>query len=218
MLLYTFFPRDTPQQQEMTPQTGSEGPTALTAWKPRTWAAGPEGRAGDGTSVKVVMNKAHFKVWRSKDGIWACTCGRGVCTCDSIETARRGAGENYKYKHSAGTGNLQPSSSRFHSSKCHLSNVLAYYDLSSVLSRWGIPCSLTARPPTHNWLGSRSISASRPSLMRLSLALLSSCSLFICLYFRLCSSASSSLSLLPVSVLSEDWLQAVLSGHSCKNQ
>lgn len=38
-------------------------------------------------------------------------------------------------------------------------------------SCWGIPCSLTAGPPTHNWSGSRSISASRPSLMPLSPAL-----------------------------------------------
>lgn len=142
-----------------------------------------------------------------------------VCVCDSIETVCGAAGENYKYKDAASAvGNLQPGWSRFHSSKCHLSNVLAYYDLSSPCSCWGIPCSLTAGPPTHNWLGRRSISASRPSLMRLSLAWLSSCSLFICLFFFLCSSTSSFLSLLPVSVLSQDWLQAALSGHSCKNQ
>lgn len=32
-------------------------------------------------------------------------------------------------------GNLQPGRSRFHSSKSHLSNVLAYYDLSFMCSR-----------------------------------------------------------------------------------
>lgn len=86
------------------------------------------------------------------------------------EIAQRGARQDYKYKPAASTvGKLQPGWSRFHSSKCHLSNVLAYYDLSFMCSYWGIPCSLTAGPPTHNWLGSRSISASRPSLMLLSL-------------------------------------------------
>lgn len=63
--------------------------------------------------------------------VWAC-----LCTCDSTVTARRGARENYKYKQAASAvGNLQPGWSRFHSSKCHLSNVLAYYDLSFVRSR-----------------------------------------------------------------------------------
>lgn len=70
--------------------------------------------------------------------MWACACGRarvGVCTCDSIVTTRRGTRESYKYKQAASAaGNLQPGWSRFHSSKCHLSNVLAYYDLSSARS------------------------------------------------------------------------------------
>lgn len=65
-------------------------------------------------------------------------CGRagvGVCTYDSIVTTRHGARESYKYKQAASAvGNLQPGWSRFHSSKCRLSNVLAYYDLSSVRS------------------------------------------------------------------------------------
>lgn len=91
------------------------------------------------------------------------------------ETAWRDAAENYKYKPAASmVSNLQPSWSRFHSSKCHLSNVLAYYDLSFMCSCRGIPCSLTAGPLVHNWLGSCSISASRPSLMLLSPALPSS--------------------------------------------
>lgn len=38
-------------------------------------------------------------------------------------------------------------------------------------SWWGIPCSLTAGLLTHNWLGSHSISASRPSLMLVPLVL-----------------------------------------------
>lgn len=51
-------------------------------------------------------------------------------------------------------------------------------------SHWGIPCSLTAGPPTHNWLGSRSISASRPPLMLLPLPLpLSQPPPPICLFF-----------------------------------
>lgn len=91
-------------------------------------------------------------------------------------------------------------------------------------SCWGIPCSLTAGPPTHNWLGSRSISASRPSLMLLSPALpLSHPSLFLSillppsvyLFSAACSSLSPSLPpsvpspfSASVSSLSEDWLQA----------
>lgn len=59
--------------------------------------------------------------------------------------------ENYKYKAAASmVSNLQPGWSRFHSSKCHLSNVLAYYDLSFMCSCRGIPCSLTAGPLVHN--------------------------------------------------------------------
>lgn len=57
-------------------------------------------------------------------------------------------------------------------------------------SCWGIPYSPTAGPPTHNWLGSHSISASRPSLMLLSPALPLShppsiilpLSVFVCLF------------------------------------
>lgn len=98
------------------------------------------------------------------------------CVCGIVagfrEIAWWSAGDNYKYKPAANTvGNLQPGWSRFHSSKCRLSNVLAYYDLSFMCSCWGIPCSETAGPPAHNWSGSRSISTSRPSLMFVPLAL-----------------------------------------------
>lgn len=123
--------------------------------------------------------------------------------CDFKESARQDAGENYKYKPAACmVGNLQPGWSRFHSSKCHLSKVLAYYDLSSLCSCSGISCSLTAGPPTHNWLGSRSISASRPSLMLASLAYPTPPPLCLPIFFLpLFSSASSFLSL---SLLPED--------------
>lgn len=160
-----------------------------------------------------------------------------VCVCVVVgvfrEMARQGAAENYKYKPAASmVSNLQPGWSRFHSSKCHLSNVFAYYDLSFMCSCWGIPCSLTAGPPTHNWLGSRSISASRPSLMLLSPALPSShppsaralfslhlSVFFVCLFpFYLPPCPSLRLFPTSVSLLSVDCRQATLSGLSCKKR
>lgn len=156
MFLYSSLPWDSLRQQVIS-SDGKQRADSTNSKEADNISCREEGHTGDKTSTMVVRKETQVKAEEVK---MACVC---VCACESIETACPGARENYKYKHAASTvGNLQPGWSRFHSSKCHLSNVLAYYDLSSLRSCWGIPCSLTAGPPTHNWLGSRSISASRP--------------------------------------------------------
>lgn len=110
------------------------------------------------------------------------------------ETAKRSSGEPYKYQPAASVvGYLQPGWSHFHSSKCHLCNVLVCYKLSFMGSWWGIPCSLAAGLDTH-WLRSCHISASRTLLIRL-LFLICHNSFCLFSYLTLSFSASSSRSL-----------------------
>lgn len=90
------------------------------------------GEISDGGSLKPGLVKKH----REDDGGGGGGGGGGVTLVVGCQKLHSEVQErDYKYKPAASTvGNLQPGWSRFHSSKCHLSNVLAYYDLSFMCS------------------------------------------------------------------------------------